>query len=190
MAASTLPAPGTRFGPCEPQCSHIDCEATRKMAAAICWKVAGARMAAKWLRARAALEGNSRPSTRIGRKLGLPAWYNQAEVSAPMWAFGRPEEVPNRRRPGVILLYEAAEIYQSDGDWDPVYVLGGAWASKELAQLVPEEALGDRARASVAAGLARAGRLVRAAVVLEGEATKVAASMVFKDLAGSEGPEK
>lgn len=45
MAAGTLPAPGTEYGPCEPKnsgrgmqltCGHVDCEATRRQAAAAC----------------------------------------------------------------------------------------------------------------------------------------------------------
>lgn len=36
MSASTLRAPGAKYGPCERPCSHMDCEASRKMAAAVC----------------------------------------------------------------------------------------------------------------------------------------------------------
>lgn len=36
MAATTLPAPGSEFGPCVEPCAHRDCEATREMAAAAC----------------------------------------------------------------------------------------------------------------------------------------------------------
>ena len=36
MAASTLPAPGTQYGPCAEPCSHTDCAHTRRMAAAVC----------------------------------------------------------------------------------------------------------------------------------------------------------
>ncbi len=35
MAAACLPRPGTEYGPC-PECSHTDCELTRKMASALC----------------------------------------------------------------------------------------------------------------------------------------------------------
>lgn len=36
MAYSILPAPGTKFGPCEGECEHIDCAGTRRMAAEVC----------------------------------------------------------------------------------------------------------------------------------------------------------
>lgn len=38
MSASTLPSPGTKFGPCEPEekCSHRDCAELRNMAEATC----------------------------------------------------------------------------------------------------------------------------------------------------------
>lgn len=37
MAAGTLPAPGTKFGPCKKaKCGHKDCAATRADAAALC----------------------------------------------------------------------------------------------------------------------------------------------------------
>lgn len=36
MAAGTLPAPGTRYGPCKGDCRHTDCAATRAEAASIC----------------------------------------------------------------------------------------------------------------------------------------------------------
>jgi hypothetical protein len=36
MAASLLPQPGSKHGPCAAECKHIDCAETRKMAAAIC----------------------------------------------------------------------------------------------------------------------------------------------------------
>lgn len=36
MAAGTLAGPGTAFGPCEGECFHVDCEETRRMAAAEC----------------------------------------------------------------------------------------------------------------------------------------------------------
>lgn len=36
MAAGTLPAPGTRLGPCAELCEHRDCAETRRMAAALC----------------------------------------------------------------------------------------------------------------------------------------------------------
>lgn len=36
MAAGRLPKPGTEFGPCEPECGHIDCKQTREMAQAVC----------------------------------------------------------------------------------------------------------------------------------------------------------
>lgn len=36
MAASTLPAPGTEYGPCAEPCSHTDCAHSRRMAAAVC----------------------------------------------------------------------------------------------------------------------------------------------------------
>lgn len=36
MASITLPAPGTKYGPCEPTCQHVDCAATRKQAAQVC----------------------------------------------------------------------------------------------------------------------------------------------------------
>jgi hypothetical protein len=36
MAASSLPAPGTEYGPCEPSCEHTDCAATRAMAGRNC----------------------------------------------------------------------------------------------------------------------------------------------------------
>ena len=36
MAASTLPAPGTEYGPCGGPCAHTDCAHTRRMAAVVC----------------------------------------------------------------------------------------------------------------------------------------------------------
>lgn len=36
MAAGTLPAPGTKHGPCLLTCRHIDCGVTRAMMAATC----------------------------------------------------------------------------------------------------------------------------------------------------------
>lgn len=36
MAAGTLPAPGTKLGPCIDPCTHADCACTRAMAAATC----------------------------------------------------------------------------------------------------------------------------------------------------------
>lgn len=36
MAASTLPAPGTEYGPCLDPCLHRDCVETRRMALARC----------------------------------------------------------------------------------------------------------------------------------------------------------
>ncbi len=36
MAAVSLPAPGTAYGPCEEPCSHIDCRDFRAMAVTIC----------------------------------------------------------------------------------------------------------------------------------------------------------
>jgi hypothetical protein len=36
MATGTLPRPGTKYGPCEPSCSHTDCAATRRMAETVC----------------------------------------------------------------------------------------------------------------------------------------------------------
>jgi len=37
MAAGHLPKPGTELGPClDEACGHIDCAATRAMAAAVC----------------------------------------------------------------------------------------------------------------------------------------------------------
>ena len=36
MAATSLRAPGTEFGPCEDACCHVDCASTRGMAAALC----------------------------------------------------------------------------------------------------------------------------------------------------------
>ena len=36
MAASTLSAPGTEFGPCETDCHHRDCAATRIAAQGAC----------------------------------------------------------------------------------------------------------------------------------------------------------
>lgn len=36
MAAGTLPRPGTKLGPCEPECQHKDCAITRRMAAETC----------------------------------------------------------------------------------------------------------------------------------------------------------
>jgi hypothetical protein len=38
MAAATLPAPGTEFGPCpsDPGCAHTDCAASRTQAATPC----------------------------------------------------------------------------------------------------------------------------------------------------------
>lgn len=37
MAAGTLPAPGTEFGPCDPVCSHTDCAETRREAETSCY---------------------------------------------------------------------------------------------------------------------------------------------------------
>lgn len=36
MAAGSLPAPGTKYGPCKKTCAHADCAAARREAAAIC----------------------------------------------------------------------------------------------------------------------------------------------------------
>jgi hypothetical protein len=36
MAAISIPAPGTEYGPCKEACKHIDCEANRSDAAALC----------------------------------------------------------------------------------------------------------------------------------------------------------
>lgn len=36
MAASAIPAPGTKYGPCADECEHRDCAANRKMAGCIC----------------------------------------------------------------------------------------------------------------------------------------------------------
>ena len=36
MAAGTMPAPGTEYGPCEPVCKHLDCAATREYAESLC----------------------------------------------------------------------------------------------------------------------------------------------------------
>lgn len=36
MAAMSLPAPGTEYGPCVTWCSHDSCMETRQMAATVC----------------------------------------------------------------------------------------------------------------------------------------------------------
>ncbi len=36
MAAGTLPAPGTPYGPCTNTCKHRDCQKTREMAESTC----------------------------------------------------------------------------------------------------------------------------------------------------------
>ena len=36
MAAGTIPAPGTKYGPCTESCVHQDCAANRRMAAHTC----------------------------------------------------------------------------------------------------------------------------------------------------------
>lgn len=36
MAAITLPAPGTEYGPCTEPCAHRDCAETRTWAARLC----------------------------------------------------------------------------------------------------------------------------------------------------------
>jgi hypothetical protein len=36
MATGVLPKPGSKLGPCEPDCAHRDCACTRKMAATVC----------------------------------------------------------------------------------------------------------------------------------------------------------
>jgi len=36
MAFSRLPRPGTDYGPCLPDCSHVDCNETRRQAAQLC----------------------------------------------------------------------------------------------------------------------------------------------------------
>lgn len=36
MAASTLPKPGTKYGPCGDGCTHRDCGITRRMAGEVC----------------------------------------------------------------------------------------------------------------------------------------------------------
>jgi len=36
LAATTLPVPGTKYGPCKKQCGHTDCQATREMAETPC----------------------------------------------------------------------------------------------------------------------------------------------------------
>ena len=37
MAAGVLPKPGSKYGPCEGDCQHIDCAETRRMAAQTCF---------------------------------------------------------------------------------------------------------------------------------------------------------
>ena len=36
MAAVQIAKPGTQYGPCIEKCEHTDCDATRKMAQALC----------------------------------------------------------------------------------------------------------------------------------------------------------
>lgn len=36
MAAGSIPAPGTKYGPCAAVCAHRDCEANRRAATARC----------------------------------------------------------------------------------------------------------------------------------------------------------
>lgn len=36
MAASMLPKPGSKFGPCQPSCAHRDCAITTRMAGEAC----------------------------------------------------------------------------------------------------------------------------------------------------------
>jgi len=36
MAAGTLSAPGTKYGPCKKTCKHLDCAKTRLMADELC----------------------------------------------------------------------------------------------------------------------------------------------------------
>ncbi len=36
MTSEILAAPGSRFGPCERECHHIDCAAMRRIADAVC----------------------------------------------------------------------------------------------------------------------------------------------------------
>lgn len=36
MAFATLPKPGSKYGPCETECRHIDCASTRRAAESIC----------------------------------------------------------------------------------------------------------------------------------------------------------
>ena len=37
MAAVTIPAPGTEFGPCLcPECGHVDCAESRRQASTLC----------------------------------------------------------------------------------------------------------------------------------------------------------
>ena len=36
MAAISLPAPGTEYGPCKDDCEHVDCQLTRKQAGEHC----------------------------------------------------------------------------------------------------------------------------------------------------------
>lgn len=36
MASGILSAPGSKFGPCEQECSHVDCRKTREMASSKC----------------------------------------------------------------------------------------------------------------------------------------------------------
>lgn len=36
MSAIRIPKPGSEFGPCETPCSHTDCGASRREAAALC----------------------------------------------------------------------------------------------------------------------------------------------------------
>ncbi len=36
MATSSLPAPGTQYGPCVETCTHRDCVCSREMASALC----------------------------------------------------------------------------------------------------------------------------------------------------------
>lgn len=36
MAAGSLPAPGTKYGPCVPTCTHKDCAGTRAQSEMLC----------------------------------------------------------------------------------------------------------------------------------------------------------
>ncbi len=36
MAATKIPAPGTKLGPCADECAHLDCRASREQATRVC----------------------------------------------------------------------------------------------------------------------------------------------------------